>query len=341
MLKPNQLIIIVTALTLLFLAVGFGSAQGAPISKDALISALKELRRGDSRTGIIGKIRERGVSFELTEEIKKELTEAGSTRALIEAVRANYRKPTPGPSPEPTPHPTPRPQSSPQQITSRAGIELMLIPAGSFIMGSENGLASEKPVHRVTITEGFYMGRYEVTQAQWHGLMGNHPSHFKGCDNCPVENVSWDDVQSFINRLNESNDRFRYRLPTEAEWEYACRAGTTGDYAGNLSEMGWSSENAGSKTHAVGGKQPNAWGLADMHGNVWEWCQDWYHETYHGAPTDGSAWLSGGEQEYRVLRGGSWYFDATYLRSAFRSGNTTVNRYATLGIRLVAVVRTQ
>jgi formylglycine-generating enzyme required for sulfatase activity len=210
------------------------------------------------------------------------------------------------------------------------------------MMGSTNGGTDEKPVHGVTINYSFYMGKYEVSQAQWQAVMGNNPANFKDCGgNCPVEQVSWDDAQSFINKLNESNDGFRYRLPTEAEWEYACRAGTTGDYAGNLSEMAWFSENSGNKTHAVGGKQPNAWGLADMHGNVWEWCQDWYHETYNGAPTDGSAWLSGGEQKSRVVRGGSWGSDATNLRSAYRDNFTPGDRSINLGFRLVAVARTQ
>jgi formylglycine-generating enzyme required for sulfatase activity len=185
------------------------------------------------------------------------------------------------------------------------------------------------------------MGKYEVTQTQWQSVMGNNPSNFKDCGgNCPVEEVSWDDAQNFINKLNESNDGFRYRLPTEAEWEYACRAGTTGDYAGNLSEMAWYDENSGNKTHAVGGKQSNAWGLADMHGNVYEWCQDWYHATYYGAPTDGSAWLSGGELKYRVVRGGSWH-SSTQLRSAFRGNFTPDFRDSWHGFRLVAVVRTQ
>ncbi len=209
------------------------------------------------------------------------------------------------------------------------------------MMGSTNGEADERPVHEVTINYSFHMGKYEVTQAQWQAVMGNNPSYFKDCVNCPVEQVSWDDAQNFINKLNESNDGFRYRLPTEAEWEYACRAGTTGDYAGNLSEMAWYSENSGNKTHAVGGKQPNAWGLADMHGNVWEWCQDWYHETYYSAPTDGSAWLSGGEQKYRVLRGSSWNNYAPCLRSANRLIGTPVYRFGSYGFRVVAVARTQ
>ena len=128
------------------------------------------------------------------------------------------------------------------------------------------------------------------------------------------------DAQMFIQRLNQMNDAYTYRLPTEAEWEYACRAGTTGDSAGDLKKLAWYSDSSGNRTHAVGQKQPNPWGLADMHGNVWEWCQDWYHDSYYGAPTDGSAWLSGGGGEYklRVLRGGSWSSYADYLRSAFR-----------------------
>src|SRR5258708_17333693 len=231
-------------------------------------------------------------------------------------------------------------------LSGGVSLEMLEIPAGSFCMGSNNGSSDEKPVHQVTINYSFYIGKYEVTQAQWQAVMGNNPSSFKGeipgpLFNLPVEQVSWDDVQSFINKLNEGNDGFRYRLPTEAEWEYACRAGTTGDYAGNLSEMAWSAENSENRTHNVGEKQPNAWGLFDMHGNVWEWCQDWYHDSYNGAPTDGSAWL-GGVQLYRVLRGGSWgNKDAASLRSASRSRNTPDNRFYDKGLRLVAVARTQ
>jgi len=240
---------------------------------------------------------------------------------------------------------TPKANTQPAFRPKNPGIELVRIPPGSFMMGSTSGEANEKPAHQVTINYSFYMGKYEVTQAQWQSVMGNNPSYFKDCGgNCPVEQVSWDDAQSFINKLNESNDGFRYRLPTEAEWEYACRAGMTGDYLGNLSEMGWYSENSGNedglfgqKTHDVGGKRPNAWGLYDMHGNVSEWCQDWDHETYYGAPSDGSAWLSGGDQKYRVFRGGSWHFSASYARSAVRAGLTPDHRYYGIGFRVVAV----
>jgi formylglycine-generating enzyme required for sulfatase activity len=190
------------------------------------------------------------------------------------------------------------------------------IPAGEFQMGSEND-SDEQPVHRVKISRDFEMGKCEVTQAQWQAVMGNNPSRFEG-DNLPVENVSWSDVQEFIKRLNQADSKYQYRLPTEAEWEYACRAGTTGDYAGDLDAMAWYEKNSGGKTHAVGQKQANAWGLYDMHGNVWEWCQDWYDSNYYrqspGAdptgPTAGSA---------RVFRGGSWDYAAACCRSAFAS----------------------
>jgi formylglycine-generating enzyme required for sulfatase activity len=229
-----------------------------------------------------------------------------------------------------------------KNFRSQQGIEMVYIPPGSFMMGSTNGVADEKPVHEVTINYSFYMGKYEVTQAQWQAVMGSNPSSFKDCGgNCPVEEVSWNDAQNFINKLNEANDGYKYRLPSEAEWEYACRAGTTGDYyAADVDDIGWY-DKSGKKTHAVGGKQPNAFGLYDMSGNVWEWCKDWYHDSYNGAPTDGSAWLTGGEQKYRVLRGGSWLSYASFLRSALRYWVTLDDRGSYDGFRVVAVVRTQ
>jgi formylglycine-generating enzyme required for sulfatase activity len=205
------------------------------------------------------------------------------------------------------------------------------------------------------------MGKYEVTQAQWQAVMGNNPSYLKCGANCPVERVSWDDAQNFINKLNESKDGFRYRLPTEAEWEYACRAGTAGDYARVLDSMAWYANNSGNsyigadaiwkndqsnygtrlinngdQTHQNGTKQANGFGLYDMHGDVWEWCEDWYHPSYDGAPSDGSAWLSGGKQKYRVLRGWSWVDDPADLRSALRSWGTPVVRSVNFGFRVVA-----
>jgi formylglycine-generating enzyme required for sulfatase activity len=230
------------------------------------------------------------------------------------------------------------PRSQPNQ----AGIEFVLISPGTFFMDSKKDEGGETPVHQVTISYSFYMGKYEVTQAQWQAVMGNNPSSHKSCGgNCPVEQVSWDDVQNFINKLNESNNGFIYRLPTDAEWEYACRAGTTGHYAGNLSDMAWYWENSGQETHATGSKQANAWGLADMHGNVWEWCEDWYHESYEDAPTNGSAWLTDGPQKHRVMRGGSSLDEASDLRSSSRGWATPNDRLGNVGFRVVAVPRTQ
>ena len=231
-------------------------------------------------------------------------------------------------------------------VTNRIGMELVYIPAGSFMMGSENGSSDEEPVHQVRIREGFHMGKYEVTQAQWQQMMGTNPSNFKGDnlpvktegDNLPVENVSWNDAQEFIRKLNVMNDGYVYRLPTEAKWEYACRAGTTGNYAGDVDAMAWYRNNSGDQTHPVGQKQPNSFRLYDMNGNVWEWCQDWYHGKYNGAPTNGSAWESGGGQ-YRVLRGGSWYSYASFLRSAYRNRDVPSRRQDYFGLRVVAVSR--
>jgi formylglycine-generating enzyme required for sulfatase activity len=210
------------------------------------------------------------------------------------------------------------------------------IPSGKFEMGSNNGDADEKPVHQVIITKWFEMGKYEVTQAQWEAVTGNNPSRFKGA-NLPVENVSWNDVQAFISSLNaRSNDGYIYRLPTEAEWEYACRAGTTGDYAGSLYEMAWYEDNSGGKTHPVGTKQPNAWGLYDMHGNVWEWCADWKGSYESGTATDPRGPSSGSA---RVSRGGGWFHPAAICRSAFRDSLSPGSRGGHLGFRLVRSAR--
>lgn len=203
------------------------------------------------------------------------------------------------------------------EYSNSIGMKFALIPAGEFEMGSPlDGAATrddEGPVHRVKIEKAFYMGRYEVTQKEWREVMGNNPSRrFKG-DDLPVGHVSWDDVQEFIQKLNEKEGTDKYRLPSEAEWEYACRAGTTtrysfGDSESKLGDYAWYDDNSGNKPHPVGMKLPNPWGLYDMHGNVWEWVQDKWYRNYDGAPTDGSAWESGAWESAlgadRVIRGG-------------------------------------
>ncbi|MCI0565149.1 MAG: formylglycine-generating enzyme family protein, partial [Nitrososphaera sp.] len=166
-------------------------------------------------------------------------------------------------------------------------------------------------------------------------VMGKNPSHFKGDPALPVENVTWNDAKEFCEKLTKMTG-LDYRLPTEAEWEYACRAGTTGDYGGDLDVMAWYSKNSGVKTHPVGQKNPNAWGLHDMHGNVWEWCEDDWNDSYASAPTDGRAWVDMPSRgSFRVLRGGSWCSHDVYCRSAFRILDAPGHRLAGVGFRLV------
>ena len=173
-------------------------------------------------------------------------------------------------------------------LTGPAGMEFVWIPPGEFRMGSTSSEANnnERPVTEVRISAGFWLGKYEVTQSEWESVMDSNPSRFSGCPRCPVERVSWEDVQGFIRRLNSQEGREVYRLPTEAEWEYAARAGTAGDRYGNLDAIAWYGENSGNRTQPVGGKTPNAWGLHDMLGNVWEWVEDWYGDYPGGSVTD-------------------------------------------------------
>jgi formylglycine-generating enzyme required for sulfatase activity len=215
--------------------------------------------------------------------------------------------------------------------------EMVAIPGGSFVMGADKK-NDEKPPHPVTL-RSFLMGKTEVTQGQWRAVMGSNLSRFNQCGNdCPVEQVSWNDAQEFIGRLNQKTG-LAYRLPSEAEWEYAARAGSSTDWShGNdesrLADFAWFSTNSGTKAQAVAQKRPNAFGLYDMHGNVWEWVQDCWHDNYRGAPADGSAWTAGCSSNARVLRGGSWLHYPAGLRSAVRSSSTPVYRLDGSGLRL-------
>jgi formylglycine-generating enzyme required for sulfatase activity len=226
----------------------------------------------------------------------------------------------------------------PPTVRTKGGVEMVLIPAGSFQMGRRQGAANEKPVHTVSI-DAFLMDKYEVTQAEFDRLELPNPSHFKG-SRLPVEMVSWTQAAVYCNarsraeglRLcyNEASAAcdFRadgYRLPTEAEWEYACRAGTAGDYycgdGRRLGEHAWFADNAGRKTHPVGHKKPNPWGLYDMYGNVAEWCNDAYDKNYYQkSPAQNPRGPAGGRKY--VLRGGAWDSKADSLRSSHRVGET-------------------
>jgi len=216
--------------------------------------------------------------------------------------------------------------------------QFSLIQPGAFQMGSTNGGSDERPVHDVNITHSFYLQKTEVTQGQWREVMGTDPSAFSSCgDTCPVERVSWDDIQDFLEALNVASPGANFRMPTEAEWEYAARAGTTGDFAGTgqLDDMGWYSGNSGRKTQFVGLKLANAWGLFDMHGNVYEWVQDWHSGDYYGvSPIDDPAGPLEGTR--RVLRGGSVDQNAAHSRSAKRLSSNPSSRGFTIyyGFRL-------
>ena len=224
-------------------------------------------------------------------------------------------------------------------VKNGISIEMVKVEAGSFNMGAtpemENPYDSEKPVHRVTLTNNYYIGKYEVTQALWQAVMGSNPSGFKG-DNLPVEEVSWNECQDFISKLNAMTGK-RFRLPTEAEWEYAARDGNKSrgyQYSGSntLGDVAWYSGNSSSRTHAVGTKQPNELGIYDMAGNVWEWCQDWYG-SYSSSPQTNP---TGAVYElYPVYRGGSWNSSARDCRTSYREYFTPVFRNIDLGLRLV------
>jgi formylglycine-generating enzyme required for sulfatase activity len=229
------------------------------------------------------------------------------------------------------------------RTTSDLGIEMVFVKGGTFNMGSNNGGDDEEPAHMVRLHD-FYMGKYEVTQKQWREVMGasttlSDPAYFKNCDNCPVEQISWNDVQEFIKKLNQKTGR-TYRLPTEAEWEYAAGGGSSRQkWAGTNSEndlerYAWYKGNGGGKTHAVGTKKPNFLGIYDMSGNVWEWCSDWYgnynsdNQTNPNGPSSGS---------YRVLRGGSWSNEPQRCRVANRGSDLPGSGDIVFGFRLALV----
>jgi len=249
-------------------------------------------------------------------------------------------------------------EEPPKTYTNSIGMEFVLIPAGRFQMGSgispeevirryggkEEWLIGELHRHQVSIKSSFYLQSTPVTQGQWQRLMRYNPSYFRNCgDSFPVENVSWDMSHEFIRKLNEKEGSGNYRLPSVAEWEYACRAGTNteflfGDDVRDLSDYAWYRDNADCQTHAVAQKKANDWGLFDMQGNVWDWVEDDWHESYEIAPDDGSAWVDENRNTYRVIRGGSWDSGAQNCRSAARSRSGSGYRITSIGFRLARSV---
>ncbi|MXW77541.1 MAG: formylglycine-generating enzyme family protein [Gemmatimonadetes bacterium] len=232
-------------------------------------------------------------------------------------------------------------------LPNGAEMAFVWIEPGVFQMGSPSSEKDrwddEEPVHEVEISKGFWLGKYEVTQGEWEAVMGINPSHFEGTDLRPVERVSWYDVHEFIGRLNAAVGDSLYRLPSEAEWEYACRAGSTtrwsfGDDESQLADYAWYDCNDGCDTEAVGLKLPNAWGLYDMHGNVWEWVQDWYEaDYYNSSPRVDPLPLGPGRGSLRVIRGGDFGNGALNVRSANRSNSSPDYRDDFVGVRLVRI----
>ncbi len=230
---------------------------------------------------------------------------------------------------------------SPKTWRNSIGMEFVLIPAGTFQMGASDAGAhsDEQPVHRVTISRPFYLSTHEVTQRQWLAVMETNPSFFKG-DNMPVEQLPWYDITLFIHRLNQREKTASYRLPTEAEWEYAARAGTQtaysfGDDVSQLPTYAWFKANTTKKPRAVGQRAPNPWGLYDMHGNVWEWVQDGYGPYLPQAVTDP---VGSEDVSHRIIRGGSWIDTAEKCRSSYRLYRHPVDRDGTIGFRLLKIV---
>ena len=226
-----------------------------------------------------------------------------------------------------------------REVLDQIAANMVAVEGGEFLMGAgpddAEAANDERPQHYVKV-DGFQISRYEVTQAQWAAVMGSNPSRFSGCDDCPVERVSWNDTQEFIRKLNLQTGK-SYRLPTEAEWEYAARGGNKSKgykYAGgnDLGSVAWYGDNSESKTHPVGQKQANELGIYDMTGNVWEWCEDWYGDSSSSAQTNPKGPQSG---SYRVLRGGSWGSSAEYCRVSGRSSYFPDSRINSGGFRLV------
>ena len=234
-------------------------------------------------------------------------------------------------------------------IEPMTGMRLVALEPGSFTMGSpmsEFGRGADETRHAVTLTRKVYIGQREVTQAEWKQVMGTNPSQFADCARCPVETVDFFQVNAFLSRLNAGNAAMRYRLPTEAEWEYACRAGTTtafstgraistdqANYDGRFPYSGGSRGGTLGKPAPVGSYPANAWGLFDMHGNVWEWTADWYGDYGAEAATDPAGPSKG---RARVIRGGSWHFDANSMRCALRYTHAPQDKGFSLGFRIVA-----
>ena len=282
------------------------------------------------------------------------LTHSGAAIAGF-AVALLFTKPQPKPQPLAilTPAPNPEPPLDPIKKNDKAfrddfgnGIymEMVRIPLGKFILGSPiseiDRKEQESPLVAVNVPT-FYMAKFAVTQEHWIAVMSDNPAIFREDLQAPIENISWLEAKEFCRKLSiKSAYKYTYRLPSEAEWEYACRAGTNtayhfGDRPDQLPDYAWFKDNANQRSQPIGKKTPNPWGLHEMHGGIWEWCEDVWHDSFRGAPADGSAWIDGDSYGRRVRRGGSWSNEAKLCRSASRDWHWQGDRYNDIGLRLV------
>ena len=309
-----------------------GAGRNSPYTK-ALLKYIQE--PGSTITRVFQKVRK--AVLEASGELQRpwETTSLTDEVTLVAGISVFYTTDVPATSPQ-----SGGPAYGDTFIDSVTGIEFVWVPDGSFEMGSSSGetgrYSDEGPVHKVEL-DGFWIGKYEVTQGQWRKFMGNNPSRFKKGDNYPVEQVSWDDCQSFVRKLKAQSGK-DFRLPTEAEWEYAARSGGRDErYSGgnDIDRVAWYSSNSGGSTHAVGGKAVNGLGLYDMSGNVWEWCSDWYDKNYYNKSPEQNPQGPGSGSD-RVSRGGSWSNDPRRVRTAFRSRRGPSCRSSFLGFRLVS-----
>lgn len=362
--EKNRIIILFCVVFLSFININTSAQQKLPVQqKLTLAMVLTGLyTQGNTLTTntlakrnsyIIKRVRQLGITFNLTSEIEKELRNAGATNRLIETIRGKSLSDS-KPVEKTTTNVTKA--NKPKTYKNSTGIEFVLIPPGSFLMGSPLTEAKrnkdEGPQRRVNIKYEFYMSRYEITQEEYEKVMGHNPAYFQNCPECPVEQVTWNDAKEFIQKLNANKDNYFYRLPSEAEWEYSARAGTRTIFAfGNdLSsneanfngDFPYGEANKGEnlqKTTEVGRYKPNNWGLYDMHGNVWEFCEDVYNPSYEKLPIDGSPNLSLGDLNSRVIRGGSWFYTGSYLRSADRVKSLPNYKISNVGFRIVAITK--
>jgi len=334
-------------LILIIIISGFFAAYNvaAQDEKPLNLSVVEKVLRSTKTTAanknalLIEGVNTRKITFWLTAETEKKLRAWGANSALIEAIRQNALPVSPMIQKQS------KSLTKPIEMKNSLGMEFVLIPPGEFSMGVKKedieDSGSGQPLHKVKIKLQFYIGKYEVTQSQWKLLMGKNPSEFPNCGgDCPIENVQWNEAKAFIKKLNEKKDGYQYRLPSEAEWEYAARAGTTTkQYWGDDPERNlWQfyAHHTELSPAKIGSYLPNSFGLYDMSGNVWEMCEDVWRQKFPSLTDDSSPNLEG-DAVFRVSKGGSWGYSLNELRTGKRKQIYVEDKNQVLGLRIVAI----